>query len=136
MANRIFTNASDMSQWIHGTSISHQYDWIFTGRIEFQIHPACDALYHIKNATTTNPFKMKSAKDNIWFLEHTSPSSITFPAENSCYSDHKKIVYGSWKWIMLVSSQAIILSLSYPNQAIYVPLLSIIKLMWIKWCWC
>ena len=37
----------------------------FTGQIEFQIHPACDALYHIKNATTNNPFNIKSVEDNI-----------------------------------------------------------------------
>ena len=49
----------------------------FTGQIEFQIHPACDALYRIKNAMSGNPFQMKSVEDNVSFVECSSPSSIT-----------------------------------------------------------
>ena len=54
----------------------------FCGQIEFNLHPACDALYHIKNATSTNPFQMKTIDDNVAFLEYTSPSSIMTPSEN------------------------------------------------------
>jgi len=72
MTNRIFTNASDMSQWydefMAQASLINMTEF-FTGQIEF---PACDALYHIKNATTTNPFNMKSVEDNIAFLKYPS----------------------------------------------------------------
>jgi len=105
MANRIFTNASDMSQWydelMAQASLINMNEF-FQGQIKFQIHPACDALYHIKNATTTSPFNMKSVEDNIAFLEYTSPSSITVPADTSYYADHKTTVYVTKKQLDVV----------------------------------
>ena len=74
----------------------------FAGQIEFQLHPACDALYHIKNTTPTSPFSMKSVEENIAFLEYTSPSSITVPADTSYYTDHKTTVYVTKKQLEVV----------------------------------
>jgi len=95
MTNRIFINASDMSQWFDEfmaqASLINMHEF-FAGQIEFQLHPACDALYHIKNATINSPFSMKSVEENIAFLEYTSPSSITVPADTSYYADHKSTV--------------------------------------------
>ena len=86
MANRIFLNASDMSQWydefMAQASLINMTEF-FTSQIEFQIHPACDALYHIKNASPANPFNMKSVEVISHFLNiplhHLSLSQLTIP---------------------------------------------------------
>ena len=103
MANRIFTNASDMSQWYHElmTSLINMNEF-FTGQIEFHLHPACDDLYHIKNTTTTSPFSMKSVEDNTAFLEYISPSSVAIQADNTYYADHKTTVYITKKQLEVV----------------------------------
>jgi len=105
MTNRIFTNASDMSQWydelMAQASLINMNEF-FAGQIEYHLHPACDALYHIKNATTTSPFSMKSVEDNIAFPEYTSPSSITFPAATSYYAEPKTTVYVTKKQLEVV----------------------------------
>ena len=94
MANRILATTSDMSHWFEElmaqASLINMNEF-FTGQIDFQLHPACDALYHIKHASSASPFTMKSVEEKIAFLEYTSPSSITVPVNNSYYADEKQM---------------------------------------------
>jgi len=72
-------------------------------------------------------------KDNICFLEYTSPSSITATAENAYYSDPKPIVFVTKKKLEVVDNVIkYIYYLSLGTWRIYVLSRSIIKLMLIK----
>ena len=79
ISNRIFRNAGDISIWFDEFLAQallinmHEY---FAGQVNFILHPACDAMHHIKFSTSTSPFQMKAVDDNIAFLECTSPTSI------------------------------------------------------------
>jgi len=103
----------------------------FASQIEFQLHPACDALYHIKHASSASPFTMKSVEENIAFLEYTSPSSITVPVDNSYYADHKTIVYVTKKQLEVVdyvskfTGHFLKSLLSKPGNTIYLCLITI-----------
>ena len=50
LPNRIFSNASEMSQWFDDfmaqASLINLNEYL-CGQIEFNLHPACDSLYHI-----------------------------------------------------------------------------------------
>jgi len=52
----------------------------FTAQIESQIHPTCDALYHMKHATSGNPFPLKTISRflNV-ILHHLSLYQLTMP---------------------------------------------------------
>jgi hypothetical protein len=104
ISNRIFHNARALAQW-HEDLLAqalllnmHEY---FSGQIVFAIHPACDAMYHIQHASAA-PFQMKVVKDNIRFLENTSPSTLVFPSSNDHYTIQPTTVYITKKQLEVV----------------------------------
>jgi len=58
----------------------HEY---FSDQVCFHLHPACDAMFHLKRSSSASPFHMKVVEDNIAFLEYTSQpllfSHLIFP---------------------------------------------------------
>ena len=63
------------------------------GRVIFAIHDACDAKYHLDNGSLSFPFQMKNVKENVQFLEYTSPTTIVNPSTLSNFPDDPITVY-------------------------------------------
>ena len=77
----------------------HEY---FSCQVCFNLHPACDAIFHLKRSSSTSPFNMKIVKENVIFLEYTSPTSIVNLSNLSFYSADKAIVYITKKQLEVV----------------------------------
>ena len=81
---------------------------IFAGQVSFILHPACDAMNHIKLSTSSSPIQTKSVDDNNAFLECTSPISMMEPSSlfyfsdvkyRICYKKHLEVVDNMTKYV-------------------------------------
>ena len=77
----------------------HEY---FSGQVCFQLHPACDAMFHLKRSSSASPFHMKIVEENVIFLEYTSPTSIVQLSSLPFYSTEKTIIYVTKKQLEVV----------------------------------
>ena len=55
-----------MAQVLSGRINMHEY---FSGKVIFQLHPACDNIFYIQNSSTSALFQMRQVEENISFLE-------------------------------------------------------------------
>jgi len=78
----------------------HEY---FSGQVCFNLHPACDAMFHLKKSSSASPFNMKIVEENVVFLAYTSPTSIVKSSNLPFYSTDKAIVYWNCQAIFLIS---------------------------------
>jgi hypothetical protein len=105
LSNQIFHSPTIMSRWfeefISQALLINMHEY-FYGQIEFALHPACDALYHLRFASTANPFHLKAVDDNIAFLEYTSPTTIANPIQTGFYPVVKEKVYVTKKQLEVV----------------------------------
>jgi len=76
---KVFRNPSDISIWLEAfyaqALLINMYEY-FSGQVCFNLHPACDAMFHLKRSSSASPFNMKIVEENVVFLEYTSPTSI------------------------------------------------------------
>jgi len=54
----------------------HEY---FSDQVCFHLHPACDAMFHLKRSSSASPFHMKVVEDNIAFFSTTVIQSSNLP---------------------------------------------------------
>jgi hypothetical protein len=90
---KVFKNPSDISIWLdafYAQSLLINMHEYFSGQVCFHLHPACDAMFHLKSSSSTSPFHMKIVEENIIFLEYTSPTSIVQSSSLPFYSTHRK----------------------------------------------
>ena len=60
------------------SSITNQHAWEFLRSGSFHLHPACDAMFHLKRPSSTSPFNMKIVEENVIFLEYTFLTSRSY----------------------------------------------------------
>jgi hypothetical protein len=75
-SNRICHNATALAHWYEDLMTQallinmHEY---ISGQVIFQLHPACDAMYYIRNSSTAVPFQMRQVEENtsvFWNIHH------------------------------------------------------------------
>ena len=106
ISNRIFRHAGDIYIWLDEflaqALLINMHDF-FAGQVNCILHPACDAMHHIKFSTSNSPFQMKSVDDNIAFLDCSSPTSIGEPSCLPYFSDVKTNVFVTKKQLEVVA---------------------------------
>jgi len=61
ISSKTIRNPSDISMWLNDFNAqalllnTHEY---FSGQVCFQLHPTCDAMFHLKKPSSTSPFNM------------------------------------------------------------------------------
>jgi len=103
ISNRIFHNVTALAQWLLAQALFINMHEYFSGQIVFELHPACDTMYHIQNSSTTAPFQMRKVEENISVLdEYTSPTTLDVPSQNDRYTTNPFTVYVTNKQLELV----------------------------------